>query len=364
MKKKGSLALALILAALVVLPGWSAGTAKAGSSKPLRVILLIPGHLGDKSFFDSANHGMELIRAKLGAQTKVIEVGTDSTKWEPSMLDAVEGNWDVIIGGNVMTELLNQTAKEHPDKRFINFDTSVEETPGNVYSIFYSTNEVGFLAGATAAIVTTSRMPAANPRKLVGFLGGMDIPGINDFLVGYIEGARYVDKGVKVLVSYAGTFSDPAKGKELGLVQYSSGVDISYNVAGGTGLGLIDAAKDKGKYAIGVDSDQAMLFSDTDPAKARQIVTSTVKRIDEALLHAVTLHQAGTLPYGRHEVLGVKEGAVGLAKNKYYTTLLSAADRARLDKVEKDLAAGKIKVSTAFGMTSEQINAMRDSVRP
>jgi basic membrane protein A and related proteins len=358
--KMKAIGFALLCAAMFAfLPG---SLAAQGKSK-LNVILLIPGHLGDKSFFDAANRGLARVKSELGATTKVIEIGTDSTKWEPSLLDAIEGRWDIIISGNTMTELMNRTAAKYPDKRFINFDTSIEETPKNVYSMFYSTNDVGFLAGSTAALVTSSKMPLANPDKLVGFVGGMDIPGINDFLVGYIEGARYVDKGVKVFVSYAGSFTDPAKGKELALVQYGAGVDVSYNVAGGTGLGLIDAAKEKNRYAIGVDSDQAMLFADTDPAKAEHIVTSTVKRIDDAILRAVKMHVAGTLPYGKHEVLGVKEGGVGLAKNKYYLAM-PAAIRARLDQIEADVASGKIKVDSAFTMSSEDVKALRDSVKP
>lgn len=97
-------------------------------------------------------------------------------------------------------------------------------------------------------------------------------------MVGYIQGAQYVDPEVKVAVSYAGDFVNPAKGKELSLIQYNSGVDIIFNVAGGTGLGIFDAAKEKTKYAIGVDSDQAMLLKDTDNDKANLIVTSAIKR--------------------------------------------------------------------------------------
>ncbi len=361
--KKSLYVFGLLCALLAAIPGAKAVAAPGPAKKDIGVILLVPGRLGDKSFFDAANQGMVLVKEQLGVKTKVVEIGTDSTKWEPSLLDAIEGPWDIIISGNTITELMNATAVKYPNKRFINFDTSIEATPKNVYSMFYSTNDVGFLAGAAAALVTTSKMSLANPEKTIGFLGGMDIPGINDFLVGYIEGARYVDKSVKVFVSYAGSFTDPAKGKELALVQYNQGVDISYNVAGGTGLGLIDAAKEKNRYAIGVDSDQAALFSDTDPVKAQHILTSTVKRIDEAILRAVKMHIAGNLPYGTHEVLGVKAGAVGLAKNSYYLAI-PADIRAKLDKIEAGISSGTIKVDSAFDMTSEQVKALRDSVKP
>ncbi|MDF2520038.1 MAG: basic rane lipoprotein [Clostridia bacterium] len=344
-------------------PADEAPQGQAPDTDKLKVVLLIPGNLGDKSFFDAANAGLELVKSKLGAETKVIEMGTDSTKWEPNFIDASEGDWDIIISGNETTEIMNTLAVEYPDKRYIDFDTSVEETAENVYSMFYSTNEVSYLAGALAGLVTKSDMELANKENVIGFLGGMDIPGINDFLIGYIEGAKSVNPDVKVIISYAGDFGDPAKGKELGLVQYNSGADISFNVAGGTGLGLIDAAKDKNRYAIGVDSDQAMLFKDTDAEKASRIVTSAVKRIDQAIYNAVKAHQEGTLEYGKHNQVGIAEDGVGLAKNEYYEKLPQDI-KDQIKAIEEKIAKGEIKVGTAFGQSTEQINELRESVKP
>ncbi|MCG8477818.1 MAG: BMP family ABC transporter substrate-binding protein [Spirochaetales bacterium] len=353
----------VVIALLAASAVWAGGgTEEGGEDGRLRVILIIPGNLGDKSFFDSANRGMELVADELGAETRVIEAGTDSTRWEPALYDAIDGDWDVIITGNAMTELLNRVAPDHPDRRFINFDTPNTETPANVYSMFYATNDIGFLAGTVAALITNAELPLSRDGNVIGFLGGMDIPGINDFLVGYIEGAVAVDPDVRVLVSYAGDFGDPARGKELSLIQYNAGADVIYNVAGGTGLGLMDAAEEAGAYAIGVDSDQALLFAETDPEKAEHIVTSTIKRIDQAILRAVELHVEGTLPYGTHETLGVVEGGVGLAKNEYYTAILDEDIRTRIEEIEQRLISGGIEVSTAFGMSSEAINALRESV--
>lgn len=335
----------------------------ANKDDALKIILLIPGNLGDKSFFDSANQGIELIKSELNATTKVIEMGTDSTKWEPSFIDASEGDWDIIISGNDTIEMMNTIAKEYPDKKYINFDTFVEDTSPNVYSMFYKTNEVSYLAGALAALITESDMPLANDEKLIGFLGGMDIPGINDFLVGYIQGASFVNPDIKVLVSYAGDFGDPAKGKEIGIVQYSSGVDISFNVAGGTGLGLIDAANDQNAYAIGVDSDQAMLFKDASPEKAEHILSSAVKRIDQAMLSAVKKHIQGELEYGTHNKIGIKEGAVGLAKNEYYAALPENIKN-KITEIETKVKNGEITVDSAFGNTTDFVEDLRKSVRP
>ena len=352
-----------VVVLLLVTDVWASGqTEPTEDSDQLSVILIIPGNLGDKSFFDSANGGMELVARELGARTRVIEAGIDATRWEPAFFDAIDGDWDVIVTGNAMTELLNRIAPQYPDRRFINFDTPVSEPPANVYSMFYATNDIGFLAGTVAALVTTSRLPLSKEDSIVGFLGGMDIPGINDFLVGYIEGVGTIDPAINVLISYAGDFSDPARGKELALIQYNAGADVIYNVAGGTGLGLLDAAREVDAYAIGVDSDQALLFSQTDPEKAEHIVTSTVKRIDRAILRAVRMHQEGTLAYGTHERLGVSEGGVGLAKNRYYTAIVPEDIRARIERIEERLIAGEIEVASAFGMSSEQIDALRASV--
>jgi len=344
----------------------SAGTGNGGEqTNQLKVVLLIPGTLGDKSFFDAANHGLELVKSELGAKTKVIEMGADKTKWEPTFNDISAEDWDIVIsGGSEITEMFNAAAEQHPDKTFINYDTVIEDAPANVYNMSYSTNEVSFLAGAVAALTTKSDMPNANKDNLIGFLGGMDIPGINAFLVGYIEGAKYVDPNIKVAVSYAGDFVNPAKGKELSLIQYNSGVDVIFNVAGGTGLGIFDAAKEKTKYAIGVDSDQAALLKETDPAKANLIITSAIKKIDTSILEAVTQAKEGKLETGKRQVMGFVENGVGIAENDIYTSVFPADLQAKVEEIKKKLENKEIKVSNAMGMETSEIEAIRNSVKP
>ncbi|WP_342563006.1 BMP family ABC transporter substrate-binding protein [Paenibacillus sp. FSL R7-0345] len=337
----------------------------AGSGDKLKVVLLIPGTLGDKSFFDAANNGLQKVQTELGAETKVIEMGTDKTKWEPTFNDIAAEDWDVVIsGGSEITEMFNMTAEANPDKKFINYDTDIEEAPANMYNMSYSTNEVSFLAGAVAALATQSDMPNANPENVIGFVGGMDIPGINAFLVGYIQGAQYVDPDVKVAVSYAGDFVNPAKGKELSLIQYNSGVDVIFNVAGGTGLGIFDAAKEKTKYAIGVDSDQAMLLKDTDSEKANLIITSAIKKIDSAILGAVTKLQDGTLEMGKRDVLSFVEDGVGIAENDIYTSVFPADLQAKVEEVKQKLINKEITVDNAMGMETSEVEAIRNAVKP
>ncbi|MEW6547440.1 MAG: BMP family ABC transporter substrate-binding protein [Bacillota bacterium] len=339
-----------------------------GGEKPLRVVLLINGTLGDKSFFDSAAAGIEAAKKELGIEAKIIEMGTDPSKWEPTLADVSEQKWDLIIVGTwQMTEHLEKIAPKYPNNRYVIFDTAVDYSKGNlgnVYSILYKQNEGSYLAGALAAMVTTSKMPLANDKKIIGFLGGMDIPVINDFLVGYIQGARSVVPDIKVAISYVGDFANPAKGKEMALAQYQMGADIGFNVAGQTGLGQLDAAKEMNRYAIGVDSDQALLFKDSDPAKAKLIITSMLKRVDNSLLRAIKLYKEGKLTFGQAENLGLKEEAVGLADNEFYRELVPQEFRTKLDEIKQKIVKGEIVVDTAFGMDTKKLDELRNSVKP
>lgn len=373
MKKLLALLTMVVLTLTFALTGCGSSSAQQQQSsdsgkKPLKVVLLINGNLGDKSFFDSANNGMNMIKSKFGATTKTIEMSYDETKWEPTLQDVSEQDWDIIIVGTwQMNESLQKVAAQHPEKKYIIFDSSVDYSKGgykNVYSIEYKQNEGSFLAGALAATVTDSKMPLANSKKIIGFLGGMDTPVINDFLVGYIQGAKYIDKDVKVAVSYIGNFNDSAKGKEMALAQYNAGADIGFNVAGQAGLGQLDAAKDMKKYAIGVDSDQALLFKDKDPDKANLITTSVMKRVDESLVRAIQLQIDGKLPVGKAEQLGLKENCIGLADNEFYQKLIAQDVRTKIADLSKKIVSGEIKVDSAMGMDNAKLNQIRNSVKP
>ena len=330
----------------------AAGTAEKAAKK-VKVVLYVNGTLGDKSFFDSAARGVKMAEEKFGIMGKVVEGGYDPARWEPDITQLAEGDWDIVIAGTwQLQEYLEKIAPAHPEKKFFTYDTSVDYSkPGldNVYSILYSQNEASFLVGALAAMITTSDMPLANSDKVVGFLGGMDIPVINDFKVGFEEGVKYIDPSVNVLVSYAGAFSDPAKGKELTLAMFDQGADITFNVAGETGLGGIDAAKEKDKYTFGVDSDQYQLFKDTDPEKASHIVTSMMKNVDLSIYRAIKMHIDGTLKYGAAEVLGLDKDGVGLAENENYDKVVPKEFRDKVMDIQKKIVSGEIKVGTAFG---------------
>ncbi|MDA3938135.1 MAG: BMP family ABC transporter substrate-binding protein [Spirochaetia bacterium] len=340
----------MVLSTMSVFAG---GDKEAADESKVKVVLYVNGTLGDKSFFDSAARGIDQAVKELGIVGKVVEGGYDPARWEPDILQLAEGDWDIVIIGTwQLQEYLEKIAPNHPEKKFFTYDTTANYENGNlgnVYSILYSQNEASFLAGALAAMITTSDLPQANSDKVIGFLGGMDIPVINDFKVGFEEGAAYIDPAIKVLVTYAGAFSDPAKGKELSLAMFDQGADISFNVAGETGLGGIDAAKEKGKYTLGVDSDQYLLFADTDAEKAANIVTSMMKNVDFSIYRAIEMHIAGTLKYGEAEILDIEKGGVGLADNENYQKVTTAEMRAEIEEIARKITSGEIKVGTAFG---------------
>ena len=229
----------------------------------------------------------------------------------------------------------------------VNF-AACENKCANVYSMLYKQNEGSYLAGVYAAAMTTEQLDGMNPDAIIGSVGGQEIPIILDFMVGYEQGAKATNPDIQVIRQFADSWDDPAKGKELAKAQYSQGADIVFQIAGGTGQGVFEAAAEDGKYAIGVDSDQALAVADADPAQAQRILTSMMKNIDNSIVRALQLHQEGKLPYGTAEYLGIAEGGVGLARNEYYDKNTPDNVKQLVDEAEAKVTSGEIVVDTAF----------------
>ena len=336
---------------------------EAASGEKVKVTLLVTGSFGDKAFNDSAQAGMKKIESEMGdpVEVEMIEMGSDKTKFEGSMLDAAESDADIIITGLWdMKEITEQVAQEFPEKKFIIFDTDVDYTLGdlsNVYSMSYKQNEGAFLAGVLAASVTSSDMEFANEDAVIGFVGAKDTAAvINDSAVGYIEGAQFVNPDIKVLVSYVGSYVDSATAKELALTQYSSGADCVFVAAGPASVGVIEAGAESQKYVIGVDSDQALAYEGKD--EANYIISSAIKGVGDSLFSSIERAQAGELPYGEHETLGLAEGAVGLADNEIYNTVVPEDVRTAVDGAKEKLLAGEVTVDTAYGMDEETLKGI------
>ncbi len=332
------------------------------SGEPVTVSLLIPGTLGDKSYFDSANKGMQDAKAKYGDQINinVQELGTNSADYEPAILDAVEDGSNLVIAISwEMQEPLQNVASQYPDTNFMIIDTALDfdnNDISNSLSTIFDASEGSYLAGAYAAMVSET--------GIIGFLGGMDDVGIHEFAVGYIEGAKAINPDIKVLTSWVGSYNDAATAKTMALSQYDQGADIGFNVAGGSGLGQMQAAVEKDKWAIGVDADQYEIFKDEQPDLAAHIATSMVKAIDVAVLEAIDSYIDGTFAGGTTSVLGLESGAIYLVKNDQYKSLLTEEEMAKIDELEAQVASGEIDVPYAFDMTAEEIQATINSVKP
>ncbi len=333
----------------------------AAQDDPLRITLVINGTLGDQSFFDSAQRGMDrLIDEGYNVEINTIELGTDEAGWEPGLGDAMGDvdNYDMLITGTwQMGEFLAKRSHLYPDKFFVMYDQAVPyedaefcvEGCANVYSVIYKQNEGSFLAGVYAGAMTTADIEGMNPEAVIGAVGGQDIGVINDFIVGYEQGACLVNPNVRTLVQYAGGWFDAPKGKEIALAMYEQQADIVFQIAGQTGNGVFEAAEEQGRYAIGVDSDQAVIIQDTYPDQAARILTSMLKNVDNSLYRAVDLHLKGELPYGTVEAIGIAEGGVGLARNDIYYDSTPEAILDLVDAAEEAVLNGEITVITAYG---------------
>ena len=346
----------LIIAGMLLVACNGEEATEVTTGDAVKVVSLVNGVLGDKSFFDSSERGVRQAEDELNYTVKTIETGVDPATWEPGLEDAAANeDYDILIVGTFqLSEYLQNIAPKYPDKEFIIYDVSVDyeacENCEHVYSVTYKQNEGSYLAGLYAGLMTQQAIEGMNEELIIGVVGGQDIPVINDFIVGYKQGA--VDAGLDpdagVIVQYAGSWNDPAKGKEIALAMYQQGADIVFSVAGGTGVGIFQAAEEVGRYAIGVDSDQATIIAETNPDQAAHIITSMLKNVDNSLFRALKMLEEGTLPFGTAEALGVAEGGVGLAKNQWYLAITPQEVQDAIDQAEADLLAGKIIVDTVF----------------
>jgi len=346
--------------------------AASASGETYKVALVIAGTLGDKSFYDSANEGLTKLKEELGEAAfdfKVEQMGggsADQANWEPTILDYCEsGEYDMIItGGWQMADPLASASNAYPDQKFIFFDETYDfdgyGNNENIYNVLFKQNEVSYLAGVMAGLMTkTEGIEGINPDdNIISVLGGMDGVVINDFIVGYIQGAKDVNPDIRVATSYVGNYDDAAKGKDLALSMFGAGSDIGFCVAGNAGNGQIEAAKEVGKFAIGVDSDQAALL----PDYAASIPTSAVKNVGNALYAAIKEDMAGTLEYGITESFGLQEGGVELVKDAHYEEIVPEEIRKTIDEMEEKIISGEITVNSALTMSGEEVIALKDSV--
>jgi basic membrane protein A len=349
--------------------GQEAGGSSQDSDDPLKVVYLVNGNLGDKGFYDSAASGLKMMEEKLGAETKIIEMGRDETSYEGNYLDVSEQDWDMIISGTwSVKELSEEIAAQFPEKNYMFFDGEVDYdvvTDGNMMGVSYYSNQGAFMAGCLAArMLESGDEKIDDSKKILGFVGSMDTVNINDFLVGYLDGIRYINPEIKVMVSYVGSFEDVSKCMEMTTQLYNQGAQIVYAPASQSILGAVTAASNNNKYLIACDQDIYAQLQDSDPELAKAVLSSSLKNVGDSLFTAVEGFANGTMTTDQNYIMGLDSGAVGLAKNENYEANVPEDIRKELEEIEGKIIDGEIEVRTAFQMSTEEVVSLRDEMKP
>lgn len=295
MKKVLSLILCITMVATLAALGASAEGEKTDA---LKVGICVAGSLGDQGFYDSANDGLQKLAADYGVVGSVVECKNDASAYEPALVEAAEQNDVVVAVGWEFWDGLDVVAPEMPDTKFIFVDNGMTGHD-NLLAITYKENQGSFLAGYIA-------MKLSKTGK-VGVIGGEDSDTINNFIVGYKQGALYANPDGEVLDPiYTNDYEDPAKGKESALALNSKGADVIFQVADKTGLGVFEAAQEKGFYAIGVDKDQKSENPDV-------VVCSMLKHVGESVYQAVAQYiEEGVFNGGEIWDADLSTGLVGI----------------------------------------------------
>ncbi|MGC8817403.1 MAG: BMP family lipoprotein [Candidatus Hadarchaeum sp.] len=302
------------------------------------------GGLGDLSWNDIGFAGVTKAAQDFGITVRVVESPDPVGMGEKLLRDAARAGFNIVITMEYAhLTVLPTVAADFPNTLFVMLNYVIEAS--NVASIVFYEHEGSFLAGALAAMVVgNNSIPGISGKKIIGVIGGTKSLGIDKFVVGYKEGAQYIDPEVQVLVAYSETFSDPAKGRELALAMFNAGADVVYQVAGATGMGVIQAAKETGKYAIGVDTDQ-------DYIAPEHVLTSVLKRADIALYLVIKDYVEGRHPGGKVYHMNLKNNGVGLSEMKYTRHLIPADYITKLEEIKKKILTEEIKVTDVTGLS-------------
>ena len=366
MKKLWIAALALTLA---LTPVAAQGVFADEGTK--NVVYLVNGNLGDKSFFDSAKAGLDKLVEDGRITLNTVEMGgtdADQPKWLSTLYEVADSEeYDLIVCGTYqMPDYLKEVATAYPDQKFLIFDDDTYAGENdNVVNIVFKQNDLGYIVGTFAAMMTTdTNLEGINEDKVIGFVGGYDSPVINDFMDGYISGALAVDPETKVDVRYTSDYVDTAKAKEYGNSMINdTKCDIIWGVAGNAGNGAAEAILENGGgWFIGVDSDQELTFSED---LAAITLTSGLKNVGNSLIWFFDQWDAGEELFGQRVSLGIVEGGVGIVTDKNYDKYASDEVKAAVDNAIKAVSEGEIVVPSAFDEGgNEAAQALRDEVRP
>ncbi len=348
MKNNLLILLAVVMTSSFLLSGCKGAQTSAEEKGKIRVgIVFDIGGKDDRSFNAAAWEGVKRAQQELGVVVRDVEPGTPNNI-EPAMRAFAERNYDLVIGvGFAQGPIMEQVAKDFPNIKFAIVDGVILDKDGkplpNVASLVFREHEGSYLVGMLAA--------SQSKTGTVGFLGGMDIPLIHRFKTGYEEGAKAFNPNIQVLDAYVGVtdsaWNNPGKGKELALSQINRGADVIFTAAGNSGLGVFDAVEQFGmkngraeRMVIGVDSNQ-------NGQKPGYVLTSMVKRVDNAVFDEVNDVQQGKFT-GGFNVFGLDKNGVAYAMDDFNKDLIPAETIAKVEEARRKIIAGEIKVTDAM----------------
>ncbi len=316
--------------------------AAQAADKPVALIIA-QGGLGDQSYNDLADKGFKKALAETKLKGKEVE-SKDVVAQAENILRTAAGTagFGLVVDLEYSHgEALKTVAKDYPKTGFVILN---QVQPGsNVASVLFKEQEGSYLAGALAAMVASNpKIKGIQAKPIIGAIGGIKSPGIDKFLAGYMQGAKDVNKDIEVKIAYSNNFGDPAIGHQMAKAMFDQGASIVYQVAGGTGQGVIQAAKETGHYAIGVDTDQ-------DGMAPGNVLTSMIKRTDLAVETVIKDYAAHKFPGGQTVTLGLAENGVGLSPMTHTKALIPAEDLKKVEELKKKILSGAIKVVDVSG---------------
>ncbi len=348
--KKGLRILFLMLALIVLFAGCQKEEPKeeaAEAEEPAETYMASMatdvGGLGDKSFNDGAYAGLQRAADELGnVEIKVIE-SKQQTDYIPNLGGLAEDGSDIVFAvGFLMEQAVKEVAANMPDSYFAGIDIFAgEDAPENFQGILYKEEQAGYLAGVVAGMMTkeyAGNSDKLNDENVVGVVLGMLIPPVEKYEVGFIQGVQSVNPDCKVLSVTSGSFTDQAKGKEAALAMIEKGADIVFHAAGLTGIGAIQAAKEQGIMAIGVDVDQNNVAPDT-------VLTSAEKKIPRTVFLAVKSVVEGNFESGT-KVYGLQQDAVGISPFHDFDDIVPQEVKDAVEEAKAGILSGDITIET------------------
>jgi basic membrane protein A and related proteins len=330
------LRLALTLAATTALAVGSGMVEATAAEKPVALIIA-QGGLGDQSYNDLAYAGFQKALKETGLSGKPVESKDVVAQAADILRRASNADFGLIIDLEYSHgEPMMEVAKDYPDSKYVILN-QVRQAP-NIESVLFQEQDGSYLAGTLAALVASdTSIKGIGSKPIIGVIGGTKSAGIDKFIAGYIQGAKAANPKVEVKVAYSNNFGDPAIGQQMAKAMFEEGANVVYQVAGGTGLGVIQAAKESGHYAIGVDTDQ-------DGLARGNVLTSMVKRTDVAVERVIKDYAKGNFAGGKTVTFGLKENGVGLSEMKYTKSLIPQAILDKVEAAKRDILSGKVKV--------------------